>query len=164
MKERLCRRLLEDESLKSLAQKLGGEQWEDVLQEVALLICEYPDLQSLNKSFGYWCSRVIMNMTSRTGQIGKLRHKKVDIEQVDVNKAQAEEVAKEFEYDHDIDDQVKKVNDILNGLYWYDAELFRTYIEEGSLRNVEKKVGIKYGSVHNTVTKVRNIVKDKMND
>jgi DNA-directed RNA polymerase specialized sigma24 family protein len=150
VKEKLCRRLLEDKKLKVLAQRLGGSQWEDVLQEVAVLICEYPDPEKLDKWFNFWCARVIMNMTSSTGQIGKLKSRRIE---------HCELV--EFEYDHEIDKQFEEVNKILDGMDWYDRELFKTYVEEGSLRNVEKRIGIKYGSVWNTVDKVRKQVNEE---
>ncbi len=89
-------------------------------------------------------------MTSTTGQIGKLKSRRIE---------HCELV--EFEYDHEIDKQFEEVNKILDGMDWYDRELFKTYVEEGSLRNVEKRIGIKYGSVWNTVDKVRKQVNEE---
>ena len=56
--------------------------------------------------------------------------------------------------------QLQKVSDTLDGLHWYDKKIFELYLEEGSYRKVEKKTGIGYNSVQDTVLKVRKLLNE----
>ena len=51
--------------------------------------------------------------------------------------------------------ELEKVSKTLESMHWYDEKIFRLYLEEGSYRKVEKKTGIGYNSVQDTVLKVR---------
>jgi hypothetical protein len=44
-----------------------------------------------------------------------------------------------------------KVMDIINGLYWYDKEMVRLYIELGSYRKIEEATGIAWRSCYDTI-------------
>ena len=46
-------------------------------------------------------------------------------------------------------------------MYWYDRELFKIYLSEGSLRKSEQATGIPYVSIKVTVDKVRKKLKKK---
>ena len=153
MRERLCRQLIEDHNLKSLALRLFDKDAEDLIQEVALMICEKTDeeLLRLDKYFNFWASRTIMNLASKTGKLGKVRSRKFDVaEMVD------------FDYEPEIDNRYNEAIAILDGMYWYKRDLFMTYVEEGSLDKVTKVTNINRCSVWNNLKEVRGIVKGKM--
>jgi len=63
------------------------------------------------------------------------------------------------EYDYDADKefehQVKIAKETLNEAFWYDRKIFELYLEFGSLRKVSAQTGIKYGAIHQTITKVK---------
>lgn len=50
---------------------------------------------------------------------------------------------------------IEKFKDEFKKLYWYDKKLCELYAELGSSREVEKRTGISYRSVCNTVAKVK---------
>lgn len=71
------------------------------------------------------------------------------------------------EYNKDADCEfersVKQINNELDKMYFYDREVFKLYLEHKSVRKVEAKTGIKYGAVHQTVTKVKKRIIESFN-
>ena len=61
----------------------------------------------------------------------------------------------DIESDIEFETKLQKVKENLDKLFWYDKKIFELYIEFGSLRKVSAKTGIKYGAIHQTVTKVK---------
>lgn len=70
------------------------------------------------------------------------------------NYANALPITDKTEVDEE-DERLAKVEKELNGMYWYDQNLFRLYVEEGSSRKVQNKTGIHYVSVSKVVRKVK---------
>lgn len=57
------------------------------------------------------------------------------------------------------------IEDLLSNLYWYDRELFLTYYRDSyTLDSLAAKTGISRTSIFNTLKKVRNYIKDNIND
>ena len=162
MKERLCRLLINDRSLDVLSKRLAGSLSKDLIQEVAIVICEKTDeeLEKISGYFNFWAARTIINMASKKGD---LRHYRTT-EVIPINGVNAEELLpdKSNDYDHEIDAMYQDVIDVLAEMYWYDRRMFYAYMDEGSLRKVEAKSGIPYSSVNNTIRKVRATIKDKL--
>lgn len=71
-------------------------------------------------------------------------------------------------YDHEADIQFEKtlcrVKEKLQSLYWYDKTIFELYITHKSLRKVSAETGIKYGAIHQTVTKVKKQIHESITD
>ena len=157
MKEKLCLHILNDPSLNSLAYRLAGDDKNDLIQELALIICEKDDkeLEKLSEYFNFWCVRVMINMTGARGNFTKLYRTPY----IDVNDLHFDS---QMEYDGKIDELLDRIDEILEDTYWYKRELFKLYIECGSLRKVESAVGINYSSVYNTVREVKQNIKDKL--
>ena len=63
----------------------------------------------------------------------------------------------EYDYESDIEfeNKLKTIKEKLNKLFWYDRKIFELYLEFGSLRKVSAQTGIKYGAIHQTITKVK---------
>lgn len=157
VKERLCNQMINDPSLNALAYRLAGGDKNDLLQELALIICEKTDeeLEKIEDYFNFWCVRVMINMTGKRGNFTKqYRPERINYEEISFYH--------DLEYDGEIDDVLDKVDEILKGVYWYKRELFKLYIECGSFRKVESEVGINYLSVFHTVKDVKNQLKDKL--
>ena len=159
VKERLCTQLMNDPSLNSLAYRLAGNDKTDLMQEVALLICEKTDseLHRIESYFSFWCVRVMINMTGKRGEFTKkYRNKYIDADDWHFETMQ--------DYDHDEDEMIRKVDEVLNdaSIHWYKRDMFRLYCECGSLRKVEKEVGIPFVSVFNTVKEMREIIKERL--
>lgn len=61
----------------------------------------------------------------------------------------------DIESDIEFETKLKTVQDKLNSIFWYDREIFKLWLKFGSVRKVEQQTGIKYGAIHQTVTKVK---------
>lgn len=157
MKEELCRKLVNDKSLNSLAYRLAGEDKKDLIQELALIICEKEDkeLKKIAEYFSFWCVRVMINMTGARGNFTKkYSNAYINYEDAIFDYKQ--------EYDADLDVVIDAIEDILDGMKWYKRDLFKLYLECGSFRKVEKEVGIDHSSVYLTVKEVKQTIKDKL--
>ena len=68
------------------------------------------------------------------------------------------------------DDKIKenlynKVEKELNNMYWYDREIFKLYyLEEHTLNSLQKTTGISRNSLHTTIKKVRELLRDLLNE
>tara|TARA_R110000764_G_scaffold228093_1_gene318445 strand:+ start:446 stop:1009 length:564 start_codon:yes stop_codon:yes gene_type:complete len=57
------------------------------------------------------------------------------------------------------------IDDLLSNLYWYDRELFLTYYRDAyTLDSLAAKTGISRTSIFNTLKKVRDYIKDNIDD
>lgn len=150
MKERLYVQLRGDRSLIMLAKRCAGDKWEDVLQEIGIVICSKSDaeLERLNTYFNFWCARTIINMSSSKGVVGR-------------NRIQIDENADISEYayengDTEIEEIAAKANAILSRMHWYDSDLFKLYLEMGSLRKISAATSIPVTSIHHAINNVKN--------
>lgn len=157
IKERMCNHVINDVSLNTLARRLAAADRLDLIQELALIICEKDDneLSKIEGYFNFWCVRVMINMTGNTGGFAKKYRPK----QIQPDDARFDF---ELEYDHSLDETLSKVDSILSGLYWYKRELFKLYVQCGSFRKVQKEVGINYLSTYHTVKEVITEIKEKI--
>ena len=61
--------------------------------------------------------------------------------------------------------KLEEIDKILDGVYWYDKELFKLYYyEDNTLDSLAKKTGISRNSLFTTIDNVRQLLKDKLND
>ena len=150
MREILYRRLLNDASLRSLALKLTGEKHEDLIQEIALVICEKDDeqLMKLNDYFNFWVVRTMINMASKRGVMKKYHERNPSecIESIEVENE---------DYDHSIDELLEKINNELSKMYWYDRRLFEQHAKGEKLREISRQSGIPLTSIAGTVKGVK---------
>lgn len=154
MKDELLKQLFNDPSLKGLSLKLAGELSNDLLQEIGLVVCKKTDseIEKLSGYFNFWCVRTMMNMCSN----GKFK-KNYQEGYLDYN-----ELKFSVDYDHEQDEQIERIESLLDGLHWYKRDLFKLYLECGSLRKVEAEVGIDHCSVSATVREVKKEIKEKL--
>ncbi len=156
MKERLYIHLTTDPSLRRLAKRTAGDVWEDVLQEVGVVICGKSDeeLERISNYFDFWCVRTIINMTASKRVTGKYSERSDD--NVHVADIEADE------YSTDIDETARQIEQELKRLHWYDREMFMLYVQSGSFRKASEATRIPVSSIHATVTSVRNQIKSKL--
>jgi hypothetical protein len=154
VKDELLKQLFNDPSLKGLSLKLAGELSNDLLQEIGLVVCKKTDseIEKLSGYFNFWCVRTMMNMCSN----GKFK-KNYQEGYLDYN-----ELKFSVDYDHEQDEQIERIESLLDGLHWYKRDLFKLYLECGSLRKVEAEVGIDHCSVSATVREVKKEIKEKL--
>ncbi len=159
MIEQLYNTLRNDRELMTFAKQIAGDKWEDVVQEIGIVLCAKtePELQKLIPYYRFWCIRTMSNMISPTGIIGR-KESKID-RNVDVTNLF--ESLQDTDASEDID-TAKQANVILDTFTWYERELFREYALQGSLRKVSLATKIPLMSVHQTVYKVKTIIKKKL--
>ena len=61
--------------------------------------------------------------------------------------------------------KLEEIDKILDGVYWYDKELFKLYYyEDNTLDSLAKKTGISRNSLFTTIDNVRNYLKKKLSE
>ena len=147
MKDQAAIDLLADEELYELAEKLCNCP-DDLIQEVAMVILEMTEekWKQINEGgyLRFYVVRTMMTMaTSPRSSFSKLydlhNHNKVDHERED--------------YDWEKEEDISLIETLMQELHWYDREVLKLWLEEGSYRKVAKKVDIPYKSIGNTVKK-----------
>jgi RNA polymerase sigma factor (sigma-70 family) len=62
-------------------------------------------------------------------------------------------------------EKLESIDKALQEIYWYDSKVFQLYYYEGNtLDSLAKKTGISRNSLFTTIDKVRELLKDKLND
>ena len=82
---------------------------------------------------------------------------KVNIEYLE--KFIQDEEEKEYK---DIEGKMRKLNTLLDKMYWYDAKVFNLISEGMSISELSKQTNISYYSLYNTYKNVKNIIKDNI--
>ncbi len=138
----MCRHIITDSSLRRLAQRLRPQHFEDVLQQVALIVCEMETAQveRIQPYFNFWCVRTITIVSARNGQVGKY---------CDPVASDEKEVA-------DIQEPEPIDTAPVEGMYWYDRELLKLYAEKGSVRKVAKALNIPVMTMATEIKRVKN--------
>jgi transposase-like protein len=54
------------------------------------------------------------------------------------------------------------ISKIVEGLYWYDQEILKMYVDLGSVRKVSKQTGIPHTSIFITIKKIRLCIKQQL--
>jgi hypothetical protein len=153
---------LYDEEFELVFKNIGKDLWEDLRQEVALIVLEY-DKEKLEQLVGktkvvfkFWIVRVCCNqLHSKYGKMYRMYNQIIPVE--DITKYIIEE-----EY---IDDSERSINIIVNKikeLYWYDREILKMYIELGSVRKVSAQTGIPHTSIFITIKNIRKCIKKSL--
>jgi len=146
--------LLSDVELYELAQKLCNCP-DDLIQEVVMVILEMTEekWQQINEGgyLRFYVVRTMMTMaTSPRSSFSKLydlhKHKKVDHDRED--------------YDWEKEDDISLIETLMEELHWYDREVLKLWLDEGSYRKAAKKVDIPYKSIGNTVKKTIETLRD----
>ena len=151
-----------DKEFELAFKNIGKDLWEDLRQEIALIVLEYDkekiaELESKGKQvFKFWIVRICCNQTNtKYGKFGRMYKSLIPVE--DVSRFIAEE-EKVNDDQHIVDNITKKMND----LYWYDKEILKMYIELGSVRKVSAQTGIPHTSIFITIKNIRKCIKDSL--
>ena len=149
---------LYDKEFEYVFKNIGKDLWEDLRQEVAVIVLEYDsiklsELQSKGKQvFKFWIVRICCNQTnSKYGKFGRMYAARVPVE--DVMKFVKEE--EEIDNSQEVANSIEK---IIPSLYWYDQEILKMYIELGSVRKVSKQTGIPHTSIFITIKNIRKCI------
>jgi DNA-directed RNA polymerase specialized sigma24 family protein len=143
--------LLSDESLKELADKIAESHSEDLIQEVALVLLEMDDekWEEINEG-GYLRWYVIRTMLNMATSSRSNFAKKYQLRQ---RRAELREVEDTEGYDWETENDMRIVERILETYHWYDRDLLKLYLKQGSYRKTAAVTGIPFKSIGNTVKK-----------
>jgi hypothetical protein len=153
---------LYDNDFEIVFKNIGKELWEDLRQEISLIVLEYDEekiIELIHKGkpvFKFWIVRVCCNqLHSKNGKMFKQYNTLLPIE--NVNRLMSEIDLNQ--YDHNTIDQVQK---LIDKLYWYDKEILKMYIESGSVRKVAQLTGIPHTSIFITIKNIQKCIKQSL--
>ena len=153
---------LYDREFEYVFKNIGKDLWEDLRQEVAYIVLQYDskkidELEEKGKQvFKFWIVRICCNQTnSKYGKFGRMYASLVPVE--DIMKFVKEE--EQIDNSQEVADGISK---IVQGLYWYDQEILKMYVELGSVRKVSKETGIPHTSIFITIKNIRKCIKSQL--
>lgn len=153
---------LYDSEFELVFKNIGKDLWEDLRQEIALIVLEYDKdkIQELvdkgKQVFKFWVVRICCNQTnSKYGKFGRTYNALIPVE--DITKY----IIQDLEY-KDNQDMINGIRKKIEGLYWYDREILNMYIEQGSVRKVSAITGIPHTSIFITIKNIRKCIKDSL--
>ena len=151
-----------DKEFELTFKNIGKDLWEDLRQEIAVIILEYDqdkikEITDKGKDiFRFWVVRICCNQIhSKYGKMYKQYNNIIPVE--DVTKF-INEVEEEYNQQPLIDSITLKMNE----LYWYDKEILKMYIELGSVRKVSAQTGIPPTSIFITIKNIRKCIKQSL--
>lgn len=135
---------------------------DDLKSEVSLVLCEMPEarLIEIYNSGGiyYYVARIVINMVKNSSNKFFRNHLKFDL------------LTTEMPVNFDIEVEDTRLRDeqsalnLIDALYWYDAEIVRLYLKLGNYRAVSKATGIPMPSIYATVQQSAKKIKEKINE
>ena len=153
---------LYDKEFEYVFKNIGKDLWEDLRQEVALIVLQYDsekifELESKGKQvFKFWIVRICCNQTnSKYGKFGRMYASLIPVD--DIMK-----FVKEEHYQDNSQEVIDQISKIINNLYWYDQEILKMYVELGSVRKVSKQTGIPHTSIFITIKNIRKCIKQQL--
>jgi hypothetical protein len=153
---------LYDNEFEVVFRNIGKDLWEDLRQEISLIVLEYDEIKIRELTdkgkpvFKFWIVRVCCNQIhSKNGKMYKQYNNLILIE--DVNKLMQE--VEMNQYNHQT---IEQVNKLIEGLYWYDKEILKLYIEHGSVRKVAAITGIPHTSIFITIKNIQKCIKQSL--
>lgn len=160
-----------EKEFETIFRNIGGEEWQDLRQEVALVLLEY-DKDKLNEivnrgknDLRFWIVRVSINQVTTNGRfLYKMKEfskyvKFIYLDDFARFHSVTEEPEESFESKIE---KANKINEKLKTLEWYDQRIFSLYLEKGSVRKVAIQVGIPPTSIFNTIKKVKKCLKQSL--
>ena len=143
---------VQKDDYKHICKKLLPPYWEDLYQELVLIVLEYDEakiekIQNINGA-RYFLVGILCKMAhSNTSQF-YTKYRKSYIE-MDVSEPEEEA-------------DISALN-VFDGLHWFKKDVFKSYVEEGSIRKVASKENINRGTVYNIVKEVKEAIHKQMN-
>ena len=129
--------------------------WEDLRQEVFLLLCQIPDerfLELYNKNvLKYYIVRITLNLT---------RHKRSKFLKEFVTK---EDDITDYEFkEEEKQDTLIDFETLTNGYHWYAKELFKLFIESRNIKEMAKDLKIPYTSLVKAIRATKKKLKKQI--
>jgi DNA-directed RNA polymerase specialized sigma24 family protein len=146
----MCRHIATDSSLRAYAKRLLPSAHNDLLQHLALEVCELTEAkrEQIRPYFNFWCVRTMTNMASPRGRVGRLHLAHPSTELPDI-----------------ADQEPEPLPDIvptIDNLYWYDRELIKLRAELGSTTKVAERLGVPRRSLDAEIRRIKTIIRNEL--
>ena len=149
---------VQKDEYKDICKRLSPNLYEDLYQDLLLILLEkdqltFEKINSVN-NVRYYTVGILLNMVrSNNSKFHRSYRNTVEI---------TDQVYDTGDYDTEKDDKIKKLDTIIEGQYWFDKHIFKTYIEEGSLRKAATKTKIPVHIVRSSINQVKRNIKQNM--
>jgi DNA-directed RNA polymerase specialized sigma24 family protein len=160
-REIIIKTFVSDPDYRKICKQIGGSFADDLYQELVLVILELPDSKLMKlsetciKCFYYKLAQ--HQYCSRNSAFHK-KYRKSD----EVVRDHASDIIQASMDTAPDPDLIRKVNQALEDVYWYDSSILSLYAEKGTFKEVSDCTGIPLKSVYDTVANTRKIIKKKI--
>lgn len=154
-------REIQDKEYFNICKKMvgGNPIYKDLYQELVITLLEYPEekifrIPNVNQAkyfiIGILCNQVHSNRSS----FHKTYRTSIPFEERFIEKTE--------EYDYFTDKRIEEVEKAIESEHWFDKELFKLYLNQGTYDNIEKKTGIDRSFVFRTIKKTKQRIINKL--
>ena len=132
------------------------ELQDDLKAEVFLILCEMPETKLIDlydkKQLRFYLVRIMLNLIQSTDKKFYQKYRNFT------------ELVGYEKKDEEYNEEIIKVNEHIENLYWYKQEIFRLYTFEfnKNARELSKNTGIHYMSIIRTLNQIKQELKKKI--
>lgn len=162
-KQELINEVQKDE-YKQICKRMLYPLWEDLYQELNLIILEKPEekIEKIKNENGarYYIVGILCNLVrSRTSPFYTKYRNTYELKE-------GNEIPdiKDEEYDTEQDERAAEAKEHLEKQYWFDKHIFKTYLEQGSIRKVEAVTKISKSIIERSIRMTKQNIAGKMRD
>ena len=158
-KEQAAIDLLADDELRELAVRICHRFADDLIQEAAMVILEMDEQKWTKVNDGgyvrFYIVRTMMTMATSPRSTFARTHG------LFAHNKQVPDIADDADgYDWEQEDDMTIIEALLDSYHWYDKEVLRLWIQEGSYRKVAAKTDIPFKSIGNSVRRTLDQLKE----
>jgi DNA-directed RNA polymerase specialized sigma24 family protein len=151
--------LCADEELHQLAIRICHNHADDLIQEAAMVLLQMDDAKWQKVNDGgyvrFYIVRTMMTMATSPRSTFARTHNLFS------HNKQITDVADDADgYDFETEDDMNIIEALLDSYHWYDKEVLRLWIKEGSYRKVAAKTDIPFKSIGNSVRRTLDQLKE----
>lgn len=151
--------LCADDELQQLAIRICHSHADDLIQEAAMVLLQMDDSKWQRVNDGgyvrFYIVRTMMTMATSPRSTFARTHG------LFAHNKQVPDIADDADgYDWEQEDDMTIIETLLDSYHWYDKEVLRLWLQEGSYRKVAEKTDIPFKSIGNSVRRTLDQLKE----
>ena len=151
--------LCADDELQQLAIRICHSHADDLIQEAAMVLLQMDDSKWQRVNDGgyvrFYIVRTMMTMATSPRSTFARTHG------LFAHNKQVPDIADDADgYDWEQEDDMTIIEALLDSYHWYDKEVLRLWLQEGSYRKVAEKTDIPFKSIGNSVRRTLDQLKE----
>ena len=151
--------LCADDELQQLAIRICHSHADDLIQEAAMVLLQMDDSKWQKVNDGgyvrFYIVRTMMTMATSPRSTFARTHG------LFAHNKQVPDIADDADgYDWEQEDDMTIIEALLDSYHWYDKEVLRLWLQEGSYRKVAEKTDIPFKSIGNSVRRTLDQLKE----